>query len=148
MPLVPDVAGFKAAQDRLIDVLGEDVVFLIPQTATWPPGTPLDDTGRPYDPTVDPVSGDGFDEITKHCGVIVKPPSQLRPQDDVQTSPGGNLSDMDIIVTVRQADFAAVQNAARLRRLTKTFAVVEWKDMATVPVAFTPDRWIVYGELL
>lgn len=59
MSEAPDLAGFADAQSRLRTLFGEPIVFLWPAAFTWPPGTELDDeTGLPYDPTIQPVTTD------------------------------------------------------------------------------------------
>jgi hypothetical protein len=57
LPEAPDLAGFADAQHRLRTAFGEPIVFIWPAAETWPPGTQLDDeTGKPYDPTIQPLS--------------------------------------------------------------------------------------------
>lgn len=59
MPEAPDLAGFGDAQHRLRTHFGEPIVFIWPADVTWSPGTKLDDeTGKPYDPTVQPTATD------------------------------------------------------------------------------------------
>lgn len=48
----PDLAGFEAAQRRLRDAFGQDVVFYSEQVVTLPSGTPTDAFGRALDPSV------------------------------------------------------------------------------------------------
>lgn len=48
----PNLAGFAAAQERLRQEFGQDVVFYAPPAVTLPPGTPVDQFGRPLDPTI------------------------------------------------------------------------------------------------
>lgn len=56
-PPTPDLAGFRQAQGRLRSQFGETVVFIGPGSVTFPPGTTVDpDTGRPYDPTIEPTA--------------------------------------------------------------------------------------------
>lgn len=48
----PDLTGFAAAQRRLREEFGQDVVFYSESVVTLPPGTPTDSFGRALDPTV------------------------------------------------------------------------------------------------
>lgn len=71
-PPTPDLAGFAEAQDRLRAQQGEDVVFLQRAEVTFAPGVPLDpQTGRPYDPMVEPVAS-GQASATVRCGVAFR----------------------------------------------------------------------------
>lgn len=57
MPDGPDLAGFREARERKRRLFSEPVVLLGPAVATYPPGTPIDpETGRPYDPVLQPTS--------------------------------------------------------------------------------------------
>lgn len=59
MSEAPDLAGFADAQHRLRTLFGEPIVFIWPPELTWPPGTELDEeTGLPYDPTIQPATTD------------------------------------------------------------------------------------------
>jgi hypothetical protein len=70
----PDTAGFADAQDRLRQELGVDAVFLIPTALVWPPGTPLDpETGKPFDPFLDPVDPAANTEVTVRCSFVHSP---------------------------------------------------------------------------
>lgn len=53
----PDLAGFREARERKRALFSESVVLLGPGVVTYPAGVSLDpETGRPYDPTIEPVS--------------------------------------------------------------------------------------------
>jgi hypothetical protein len=70
----PDIQGFITAQDRLRVVLGKDVTFFIRGTPVWPVGTQLNpETGRPFDPVIDPVSGAEETSVVKRAGVTFRP---------------------------------------------------------------------------
>lgn len=69
----PDVAGFREAQSRKRQELGEDVVFLGEVLLTFPEGTRIDpEAGRPYDPTVQPTAS-GQASASVRCGVAFRP---------------------------------------------------------------------------
>lgn len=52
----PDLAGFREARERKRRLFSEPVVLLGTGVVTWPP-VPMDpETGRPVDPTIEPLS--------------------------------------------------------------------------------------------
>jgi hypothetical protein len=66
LPEAPDLEGFAEAQSRLRSLFGEPVVFINPPELVWPPGTKLDDeTGMPYDPTIEPASTETDNRLAK-----------------------------------------------------------------------------------
>lgn len=68
----PDLAGFVDAQQRLRDNQGEDITFFYPVEVTFAPGTPIDaQTGRPYDPMVEPVASAQASGMIR-CGVAFR----------------------------------------------------------------------------
>lgn len=72
MDVRPDLAGFVEAQDKLRQELGEDIVFLGDVTVIYAPGVQVDaQTGRAYDPMVNPVSS-GVASAAVRCGVTFK----------------------------------------------------------------------------
>jgi hypothetical protein len=52
----PSLSGYAEAQDRKRLLLGSPVTFLWPAHVTFPPSTPVNADGAPYDPTVLPAS--------------------------------------------------------------------------------------------
>lgn len=145
MTLAPNIDGFKDAMQRLRTVTGSVVTFLVKQTPTWPPGTEIDPmTNRPYDPSVQPLSGGGYDEVQKTCGVIFKDASRLRPGADTRFEPAGEFSGMDAILDLDSADYADVQDASRVRVFDLTFKIEEWKPGGLTSL----DRYLVYLQEL
>lgn len=108
----PDIAGFRDAQDRLIDMLGQDVTFRLRRTPQYPPGTRLnDETGRPYDPTVKPVAGtDGFDEEVVRCSVVYRPIVRT-PEAPHETTWAGVRGTERMAVTFKAVDYVRVREA-------------------------------------
>lgn len=107
----PDIAGFRDAQDRLIDALGQDVTFKLRRTPQYPPGTRLNDTGRPYDATVKPLAGtDGFDEVVVRCSVVYRP-IHVNVEDPTQTGWSGIRRSESMAVTFKAPDYPAAQDA-------------------------------------
>lgn len=143
MPLLPDIAGFRDAMDRLRGAMGGDVTFHIPQPKTWPVGTPLDpETGEPYDPAIQPTSS-GFDDVVKHVGIVTKPISTSREGADVRFEAGGEFSGMDAILDLAAADYPDVQDATEVTMLGRRFRIMEANPGA---IAGTTDRYVVYLE--
>jgi hypothetical protein len=69
----PDLAGFKDAQARKREFMGEDVTFLGEVLMQFPPGTRIDpETHDPYDPTVQPTAS-AQASATVRVGVAFRP---------------------------------------------------------------------------
>ncbi len=142
MSPVPNIAGFKEAQQRLRDQLGVDVTFKIPTAPVWPAGTPLDpQTGRPYDPTVEPQSGGGFTSVVKKVGLVFRP-IKVNVEDPVGDEvQGGIRHGESLALTISVADYAAVQNAAQVN-----VEGTEYRVMSIIADPGLDDRYIVFGE--
>lgn len=110
-----DVSGFREAQERLRDKLGADVTFRTPTPSVWPAGTPLDpQTGRPYDPTVEPTSGGGFADAMIRVGLVFRP-IRVNVEDPVGADvSGGTRQRESIALSVSQRDFPGIVNATRV----------------------------------
>lgn len=138
----PNVEGFVNAQADLRARLGSPVVFKVPVVPTWPGGTKLNPTtGEPYDATIKRTNPP-FTEITKTCLVILKQASPLRPQSDSQQEPTGEMSGMDIIIDIADADYADVENASEMVVNGLTYRVREAK-----PIGLAAERYrrLIYG---
>lgn len=145
MPATPDLAGFRAAMDRLRDNFGQDVTFHAPVAKTWPAGTQLDpETGEPYDPAIDPISA-GWTDIVKHVGVVTKPISTAREGGDTRFEAGGEFSGMDAVLDMVDTDHVDVLDATEVTLYGLRFKIVEMKPsgLGGDPDA---DRYIVYLE--
>jgi len=72
----PNIAGFMEAQSRLRNLLGSSATFRVPVGATYPPGTPVDpQSGRPYDPTIQPTTPASTIDKVHKVGVVLRQPS-------------------------------------------------------------------------
>lgn len=67
---VPDMAGFREAQRRLVESLGTDVVFMVPGTTAYASGAYVNDDGIPLDPTIPASSTVGASGITTRATII------------------------------------------------------------------------------
>lgn len=138
----PDLAGFAAAQDWLIDTLGRPVTFCIPIAPVWPPDTVLRDDGRPMDPQVQPQSGGGYTPVVKTVTLVIE---RMTSDGDAKSEAAGMFSGADAIVKLKSTDHADVANATRIViESGERFAITSWK-----PHPFGPDRWMFgYCEAL
>ena len=139
----PNIEGFVSAQTNLRSTLGSPVIFKVPVAPTWPEGTKLNPTtGEPYNATIK-RSNAPFTEVTKTCLVILKQASPLRPQSDTQQEPTGEMSGMDIIIDIAEADYADVEDASEMVVNTLNYRVKEAK-----PIGLAGQRYrrLIYGE--
>lgn len=132
----PDADGFRDAQEKLTLVLGEDVTFIAVEPKVWPPGTPLDkETGEPYDPTIQPVSGGG--EIA--TVVRVTPiEGAIRAQDPTRISPSGVRDTEEMVFSVNSGDYPLVEDAVYVDHNGERFHVTDIKN--------DDDRYLVFTE--
>lgn len=135
----PDIAGFRQAQEELIDKLGQDVTFRIPQPVTYPPDTQLDrETGRPFDPTIKPTSAD-HDDVVVRCTVVYRP---IQGDEDVKGGMSGLRRTANMALALKVADRPQIDDA--------TQATVNGLDYAVrdiVPDGLTEvQRYVVFLE--
>lgn len=138
--MIPDLAGFRAAQRTLRQELGVDVTFRIPVAPVWPVGTQIDpETGRPYDPTIEPQSGGNTTPVVKHGSLIFRP---ITTDDNVaENEPIGPRRDKMLALAIEVEDYAAIANASDV--------TVEDRDYKVREILRDPgldDRYIVYAE--
>lgn len=138
----PDLDGFIAAQQRLRTTMGRDAIFRIPVTPSWPAGTPLDpQTGRPYDPTVEPESGGGFTTIVKRVALVFRP-IRVNVEDPLgDDERGGMRSAESMAMGIAEEDFIDVQGATQVTIQGRDFKIT---SMERDP---GPDaRYIAFAE--
>lgn len=114
--VAPDIAGFRAAQRRLRQVLGVDATFHIPVAATWAPGEAVDpETGRPYDPFATPASGGGFSDATVRVSFVSRPLGATRSaHGEYAETPIGDVDTEVVALIVDADDYDTVKNATRV----------------------------------
>lgn len=135
----PDFAGFKEAQERLRELAGVDATFLIAAAPTWPDGTPLDpETGRPYDPFLEPVDPQADAEIVVRASFVSKP----LLSEDPAASPIGAQDRGGATLIVTPEDYAAVKGAYRVRVGSETWELQEWRN----DIVGGMERWLAYLE--
>jgi hypothetical protein len=142
--IVPDIAGFRAAQQRLRELLGTTVTFLIPEAATWAAGEPIDpETGRPMDPFAEPATGGGLVEVTKRVSFVARPLTSGRALGgDVAAAPIGNVDMGSAALIVDVADYPDVEDATRVHVGQALYDIENWR-FDTLGEA---ERWIAYLE--
>ena len=92
MSNVPDLSGFRDAQERLVDGLGLDVTFHFTDVMTYASGVYLDpETGKPMDPLVSPsATAPASAAIVVRATVIRRIPQLTRSgQNDGNATAGG-----------------------------------------------------------
>jgi hypothetical protein len=147
VPPTPDLAGFRDAMNRLRQNFGQDVRFRIPAPKVWPAGTQLDpESGEPFDPAIDPLSGGGFTDVVKHVGVVTKPIVPGREGGDTRFEAGGAFSGMDAILDMAAADKADVEDATEVILYGERFDIIEMKPGGLGGGADVIDRYVVYLE--
>lgn len=132
---------------RLRTNFGQEVAFRIPLAKVWPAGTQLDpETGEPFDPAIDPLSGGGFTSVVKRVGVVTKPITPGREGGDTRFAAGGAFSGMDAILDMAATDKADVDDATEVILYGDRFDIVEMKPGGLGGGADVIDRYIVYLE--
>lgn len=129
--------GFQDAQRRLRAATGIDATFHIAEAPVWPAGTKLDpETGRPYDPVIQPTSGGGFDDVTVKVGKAV---GSLNDDDD---TPIGIMSEAEGVLMVDVDDVASVGSATEV-----TVSNVRYKITQKRPRGLTREmEWLFFVE--
>lgn len=139
---LPNLDGFREAQDRLRRVMGTDVIFRVPVDPVWPAGTRLDpQTQRPYDPTVQPQSGGGYTTVTKRVMVVFRP-IRTNVEDPLGDDERGGLRHGEsIALGIGEDDHPDVQGATRA-----TVRGVEYKITSMIPDTSPDPRYIAFLE--
>lgn len=142
MTTTPDIEGFKAAQQRLRDKMGVEVTFRIPTPPVWPADTPLDpQTGRPYDPTVEPESGGEPVNVVKTVGLVFRP-IKVNVEDPVGDEVQGGIHHGEsIALSVSVPDYEDIQDATQVN-----LQGTEYRVTSIIVDPGLDDRYIVFGE--
>lgn len=122
----PDLAGFRAAQDRLRSQMGADVVFHIPEEAEWAPDVPIDpETHQPYDPFASPTAGTGGSRDVTLRVIVVTALAATRAMDDRDMSPIGGLSSENIVLDIAATDGPKIAGATTVTVFGDLFKLEE-----------------------
>lgn len=126
---VPDLAGFREAQDRLIDLAGTPCDFHTPGVLTWPADVAIDpETGDPYDPTAVPDAPEAPTVVTKKCSVISGVPRVTTDRSDT-FNPFGWVNDTRIALKLPAADYPDVKDATTVTVYGVDYAIHEWREV-------------------
>lgn len=134
----PNLSGFVSAQDALREMFGETVIFYVPITPTWPQDAAIDpETGRPYDPTIEPASSG---QASAAVRAIVD--DGAHPAGDERVTAVGDMGEADLVVDVNAADYPAASGADRALVRGDRFAVTRWRPDGLSGT----DRWLAFLE--
>lgn len=142
MAVHPDIAGFRAAQQRLKDYFASTVRFLLPsQDTVWPVDTGIDpETGLPYDPVIEPVSGGDPVVVEKMAEVAYSP----RPfSDEAEVSMVGFEESATVMLILDFADYPDVKRATAFEVFGERYKITEFRADG---LADRPDYYLVWGE--
>lgn len=132
--------------NRLRTAFGVPVTFRIPEAKTYAPGVQLDpETGEPFDPAIDPLTGGGFTDVVKVVGVVTKPISPQRQGGDTRFEAGGAFSGMDAVLDMAAADKPDVETATEVTLYGEHFDIIEMKPTG-LGGQVAPVRFVVYLE--
>lgn len=124
MASTPDLAGFRDAQRRKRQLLGEVVVFLGEVTATFPSGTALDTDGRPYDPTVEPETTAQASAAVR-CGVVARPTAAFGSEE--QPSQAGIFETAHLVLLADIEDRALIEGKSHARVRERDYLIAAIK---------------------
>lgn len=141
MELAPNLTGFIAAQRRLRQKLGQDVTFIVPGAATYPPGTRLDpETGRPFDAFLE-ATGGGATEVVVRASIVSRPLIG-DPNDHLRGTPIGPFASDQVAFLVDADDFEPIRGATEARVMGTTFRITDKRPDGIGGL----QRWVVFGE--
>lgn len=142
MSLSPDLAGFTDAQRRHRENFGEAVTFFGEATETYPAGTPLDpETGRPYDPTIDPDSSTAPQAVV-NCNVVYKAVNRAGISGEAQATALGWMETGDVMLIADITDKPQIDGKVRFQLRDET-----WDIHSTIEDGIAGvQRLLVFGR--
>lgn len=144
MSVVPNFDGFADAQARLRESFGHDIDFDGEVTVIWPPDAILDpERGRPYDPTISPLSS-AATSATVRCSVVDRPLglSQSGTQANVANTALGFMEDGDIVLIAGETAFGIVGDMVRFTYKSQRFKI----ERVTCDYLGPVRRTLIYGS--
>jgi hypothetical protein len=144
MSIEPDIDGFERAWAQLHAKFSTPVIFHFPpdpSSVTWPDDTSFDpDTGLPFDPVVEPVSGGEEINIEVNVGIV----QQLRAFDDATfATPVGLLESAKMALILDMGQKALVEGATTVTVYGERQRITSWQPDGLFGGA---DRWFVFTE--
>ena len=137
----PDLAGFKAAQDRKRAAFGASVRFLWPAARTYAPGVSLNSDGEPLDPTVAPTSVDQPEATV--TATVARQTQRITGQRSKQTAVG-RVEKGIVQLNVALEDAATVDGAESFEIDGERYEI---EDTTRDGLGPTPNRLLVTGRL-
>jgi hypothetical protein len=107
-----DAAAFRSAIQGVMtmglsNVSSELPTFIFPTTYSYPPGTTLDEQGKPYDLTILPLATPKA-SVQATCAIEWAAGTDT----DMKIEPIGDIQETDIVLTMLDVDYATVRGAA------------------------------------
>lgn len=136
----PDIAGYRAAQERKRGFFGVEVTFFYGVTGeVWPEGTLLDpETSRPIDWTVEPVSSGAQASGSIPVGVAYR--SSQDPSDPAAI---GWVEQAEVMLIANLDDAPVASGAATFLLRDERYQVVA---NGFDGIAAESDRYLVWGR--
>lgn len=141
----PDLAGFRAAQERLAANFGALVEFSIPAApsdVTWPVDTGIDpETGFPFDPTVEPETGGAPVLVTVRAEVVHRTVGQ---GDQTTFGALGWVEGANMALILGPDSKELVEGATEVTVFDERQLVMSFRPDGIQPD--TVDRWICFTQ--
>jgi hypothetical protein len=141
----PDLAGFRAAQQRLRESMGATVTFLIPAShdaGDYAPGTSFDpESGLPFDPLAERTTDDVPTEVVVVASVVHRP-IDTDVRDSAQNSPIGLINSDNVALLISTTDYPLVQAATEVEVWGDRYSITEMRADGVNVV----DRYVIYLE--
>lgn len=138
----PDLEGFREAQERLRQNLGQEITFLVSSEKVWPEGTAIDpESGEPFDPTIDPETGGDITEVVITC-IVVSRLIRGEPNEAGIEGPQGVARGESAALIVGTADLVEIEGATDFILNDITYGIQEITSDGLTGV----DRYICFGE--
>ena len=139
---VPNLAGFREAQERKRALLGEDITFFAEPVYTWPPNVPMDaQTGRPYDPVIEPLSSAAASAIVR-CGVFFRAVNRAGIGGEVEIGAPGVVEKTKVMLIANAGAASAIEPMVRFQARAEPFLIEVMKFDGVAGI----DRVLVYGS--
>jgi hypothetical protein len=109
--IAPDLAGFRAAQNRLIQQVGITAVFVHEGQSTYASDVPMNpNTGKPYDPFATPTSSTAERRETVQCGIVAR----VAVEGDTRQTAIGMMSRESVALLCNIVDLPRITGADRV----------------------------------
>lgn len=135
----PDLAGLQNALAELREKTGEEVLFFFEETLEYPPGTEIDpETGKPYDPLIEPTKGESDDPLFIKCSVAFRPSFA----EDTEESRIGNIKVNQVLLSMSITEWDLVASAVSFNVKADNYLIVK----STRDGIGSDYRQLVWGE--